>query len=155
MYTTTKRIGKLTNQLFLSWFMIGGAIIRLILKGNISFDSFKAIGNFLDVLLMICLGIIIMIYSNKNINKIKGIEFDINEKEFIYKTVSRELKFNTYSPAKNIKKTLETIEIKTQDDNEIKINLDDFLLDFKELKRIDRLITALNIEWRTSQDVLE
>jgi hypothetical protein len=148
MYTTKKKVGKLANQLILSWLVIGFALIRLAFKDYNSFDSFQAIGNFIDVLIMIGLGIAIMISSNKSIKKIKGIEFDINESEFIYKTFDEELKFCADSPAKSIKKTLKKIEINTVDDREILLNLDDFLLDFKELKKIDGLITGLNGEFQ-------
>lgn len=40
------------------------------------------------------------------------------------------------------------IEINTVDDREILLNLDDFLLDYKELKKIDGLITGLNRQFQ-------
>ena len=144
MYTTEKKISKLSNQLILSWLVVAFALIRLAFKDYSSFDSFQAIGNFWDVILMIAFGITIMISSNRNIKKIKGFAFDIDESEFIYKTFDEELIFNVSSPAKTIKKTLKAIEISTIDDRKIRLCLDDFLLEYKELKKIDEYVTRLN-----------
>jgi len=144
MYTTEKKTGKLVNQIMLSWVVIFFAVISLPFKNYSSFDSFQSIGNFLDVLIMFGLGLTMMISTNKKLKKVKGYAFDVSETEFIYKSFDENLTFNISSPAKSIRKTLKTIEIETMDNRKIILNLDDYMLDFKELKKIGSLVEKLN-----------
>ena len=144
MYTTKKKTGKLINQYIFAWVIIGVAVIKLAFKNYSHFDSFQALGSFIDVFALLVLGIAVVVSSNKKIKQIKGIEFDINESEFIYKTHDEALIFDKNTPAKSITKTIEAIVIKTQGDREITLFLDNFSLNYEELKKLDTLIPNLN-----------
>jgi hypothetical protein len=144
MYTTKKKTGKLINQYIFAWIIIGVAILKLAFKNYSHFDSFKALGSFIDVFILLGLGIAIVLSSDKKIKQLKGIEFDITESALVYKTLDEELIFNETSPPKSITKSLDAIVIQTSDTREIKIHLEDFSLDYEQLKDLNSRILELS-----------
>jgi len=144
MYTTKKKTGKLINQYIFAWIIIGVAILKLAFKNFSHFNSFQALGSFIDVFILLGLGIAIVLSSDKKIKQLKGIEFDITESALVYKTWDEELIFNETSPPKSITKSLDAIVIQTSDTREIKIHLEDFSLDYEQLKDLNSRILQLS-----------
>ena len=144
MYTTTKKINKLSNIIIISWIIIAISVLRLPFKDYHDFESFQAFGQFLDIILMIGVSTFLLISTERNIKRIKGIEFDLTDEEFLYKTCEIELKFNKNNPAKYIRKNYKNIEILTFDDKLLILKLEDFLIDYKELKSIESRINSIN-----------
>lgn len=144
MYSTKRKTGKLINQWILSWVVIGVGVIRLIVKLVQGIQNFQNLGDMLSIALLLGVGIVVMINSNKSIRKIKGHEFDLSGRHLVYKINDDEEVFNAEHPAKSIEKSLTQIKIVTLENREININLDDYLLDFNQLKTIETAVNELN-----------
>jgi hypothetical protein len=141
-------VSKLSNQLILAWILIGISIILAIIElAGDGFKSFQKIGDFLNSILMGVLGISVLISTNKKIRKIRGQELSIGDFFLTYKSNSEDLSISQSNIPISLKKTIKHIEIKTNDDKIVTIDLDDFKLDFKELKQIEGEITRLNKEF--------
>lgn len=144
MYTTQKQIKRLKILSILAWTMILISIIGIFLENYHNLISFETLGDSLNYIITMSIGIFSLVSFNKRLKKIKDIEFSLNDKEFIYKYSSNEFIFNSEQPAKYFKKTLKHIEILTMDDKLILIPLEDFRLDYKELKSIESHINSIN-----------
>lgn len=144
MYTTQKQIKRLKILSILACTMILISIIGIFLENYHNLISFETLGDFLNYIILMGIGIFTLVSSNKRLQKIKDIEFSLNDEEFICKHCSSEFIFNSSQPAKYIKKTLKNIEILTLDGQLILIPLQDFRLDYKELKSIESHINSIN-----------
>jgi hypothetical protein len=143
MYTTQKRISKLTNQ------YIGGpifAVIGLILILPNFFNNggiFESIGNLVVGLILIGVGIFQFISSNKKINQIKGQKFNVTDSGIeLHKFDHIEL--IPISEISSINKKINSLEITSRQIKEVTlINLEDYLLSFEESKELDAKISNL------------
>lgn len=145
MYTTKKKTGKLINIWIFSWVIIGVFVIRLIYNLLTGVANFQSLGTIAELAVMFGFGTYMMLTSDKGIQNIKGIEFDITATEFIYKTLDETLVFNSDNPAISITKSLSELVIQTHDGKIITINLDDFSLEYNDLQKIGDAVKRLDL----------
>ncbi len=143
MYTTQKRINKLTNQ------YIGGPIIGvigLILILSKLFNNngiFESVENLVYGLILLASGIYQFISSNKKIELVKGQKFEVSESGIEIHNFEQIEKIPV-TEILTISKKINTLEITRRDNTDIKvINLEYYLLSFEESKQLDEKISNL------------
>ena len=143
MYTTQKRINKLTNQ------YIGGPIIGVIglilILSNLFNNNgiFESVGNLVFGLILLASGIYQFISSNKKIELVKGQKFEVSESGIEIHNFEQIEKIPV-TEILSISKKINTLEITRRDNTDIKvINLEYYLLSFKESKQLDEKISNL------------
>ena len=139
MYTTKNKVNKLTNQYIGGpIFMILGIIIIVSGGGGI----FESVGNLIFGGLLIVVGIIQLISSNRKINAIKGHGFNLTESG-LEMSIFEEKEMISKTEISSINKTLNNLEIVISSDREdININLENYDLSFDDSKELDDKISS-------------